>query len=174
MNDRLSRWVAAWLAHPTGVLQALGTTVIWLATPFLGWSWHDAVFWYLGYCTFISFATQFTLAYQNRKAEAAQELTLRNMVDLMNLNVTLARKIDEALVRLDEGVDKLIAFATTEQQIQDAIKRQDEGIASTLAAVLLHLEARQKLRVPLSKLLPEGPDEEAEPGSGPVLPVDGG
>ena len=108
MNDRLSRAVAGWLAHPSGVFQALATTAVWFATPPLfHWSWSAAVFWYLGYCTFISFATQFTLAYQNRKAETALELALRNMTDLMRLVVALAEEIKHEQEELAAEVEDL-------------------------------------------------------------------
>ena len=176
MNERLSRWVAAWLAHPTGIAQALVTTAGWFAAPFaFHWPWHSVIFWYLGYCTFISFATQFTIAYQNQKAEAALELTLRNMTDMMRLDIALAEQIDAALLRLDDGVDRLIEFATTEQQIQAAVVKQDEGIAAGIASVINLLEAREKLKVPLNKLLSGGNDEkDAEPDTEQVLPVDAG
>ena len=78
-----------------------------MATPLVfGWKTMVVVFWYLAYCTFISYATQFTLAYQNRKAERHGELVLRNMTDTMRLLVAMAedakRERDEQGEQLDE------------------------------------------------------------------------
>ena len=87
MNERLSRWVAAWLSHPTGIVQAIATTAAWFAVAFgIGGHSQTAVFWYLAYCTFISYATQFTLAYQNRLSE-------RHNLNQMRLLVALAEEI---------------------------------------------------------------------------------
>lgn len=156
MNEKISRLVARWLAHPTGIFQALGTTALWFATPpVFHWSWHAAVFWYLGYCTFISFATQFTLAYQNNKAQVALDLSLRNMTDMMRLDIALAKKVEESLSNLDTGVDKLITLATTEEEIREAFLEQDEGLAAVIASMQKVQEARRKLSMPLNKLLPE-------------------
>lgn len=123
MNERVSQIVAAWLAHPTGIVQALTVTTIWFSAPFaLHVSFTTAIFWYLAYCTFISFATQFTLAYQNRKSEAALELTLRNLTDMMRLLVALAEEIrhgqdeqDEQLIELEERLEEWPPIATAEQ-----------------------------------------------------------
>lgn len=99
--------MSGWLAHRTGITQAVVVTACWFAAPFVfGWPTSAAVFWYLALCTFISFATQFTLAYQNRKAEATLELALRNMTDLMRLTVALAKEIQgeqaEILAELED------------------------------------------------------------------------
>ena len=100
------------MAHPTGVVQALATTCLWFSAPLaLGWSENTAVFWYLAYCTFISFATQFTLAYQNRRAEAALEQTLRNLTDLMKLDVAMAEQVDRALDELYVATQATLGLA---------------------------------------------------------------
>ena len=113
MNDRLSRWVAGWLAHPSGVLQALTTTAAWLAVPIaFHWRLTTAIFWYLAYCTFISFATQFTLAYQNQKAERALALTLRNQADTMRLLLQLAERDVHTGEELQAQVERMVAVTT--------------------------------------------------------------
>lgn len=138
----MSRWVARWLAHPTGILQALLITGVWFAAPFIGWQEHAAIFWYLAFCTFISFATQFTIAFQNQKAELALEQTLRNITDLMRLDVTLAERIEDALEALDESVDRLLALAANEETIQQAAVKQEEGLYAAVMGIQALLEAR--------------------------------
>jgi len=96
LNDRLSSGIARWLSHPTGVAQAFITTLIWFSIPFLvGFSETTAIFWYLAYCTFISYATQFTLAYQNKKAEL-------HMLNLLKLLVAMAE--EDKIDRFRQGV----------------------------------------------------------------------
>ena len=117
--------MAAWLAHPTGIFQALLTTAAWFSTPFaLGWREQSAVFWYLAYCTFVSFATQFTLAYQNRKAERALTLSLRNQADTMKLLLELAKRDEEtgarlaaAVAEMDAEVERMFAVAVDAREI---------------------------------------------------------
>lgn len=82
--------------------------MLWLLAIPLGWSSNAAVFWYLGFCTFVSFATQFTLAYQNRRSEAALEQALRNMTDLMRLMVAIAREIKGEQQDILEAVEDLV------------------------------------------------------------------
>lgn len=75
-----------------------------------GWSESAAVFWYLAYCTFISYATQFTLAYQNKKAEL-------HMLNMMRLLVAFAeeakREQDEQGRDLDEIAHRIKADPST-------------------------------------------------------------
>jgi len=125
VNDRISRWVAAWLAHPTGIAQALVTTGIWFSMPAVfHWSFQTAIFWYLAYCTFISFATQFTLAYQNHKAERALVMSLKNQADTMRLLLELAQRDEQtganlaaAVTEMDAQVDRMVATAIEARQI---------------------------------------------------------
>lgn len=111
MNDRLSNAIAHWLSHPTGIFQAITTTAIWFSVPTIfGWSESAAVFWYLAYCTFISYATQFTLAYQNKKAEV-------HTLNMMRLLVAFAeeakREQDEQGRDLDEIAHRIKADPST-------------------------------------------------------------
>lgn len=105
MNDRLSNAIARWLSHPSGISQAIVTTAVWFSVPwFFHWSFQTAVFWYLAYCTFISYATQFTLAYQNKKAEL-------HMLNTMRLLVALSEEVkneqEEQGGQLDEIVHRI-------------------------------------------------------------------
>ncbi len=107
MNDRLSNAIARWLSHPTGVLQGLLTTAAWFSIPwFFHWSFAAVVFWYLAYCTFVSYETQFTLAYQNKKAEL-------HMLNMMRL---------------------LVAFAEEAKREQDEQGRDHDEIAQRIKA----------------------------------------
>jgi hypothetical protein len=121
-HDRISRLVAAWLAHPTGIFQALTTTALWFSIPLLaGWAWMAAVFWYLAYCTFVSFATQFTIAYQNAKAQQA-------------LNEALGRQ-ERMAVGIDAAVATLIHLATNESAVQEALARQTDAIVAQTVVI---------------------------------------
>jgi low affinity Fe/Cu permease len=92
MHDRLSNMVARWLSHPTGFAQAVVGTLLFFVPAVFGWPVTAALFWYFGLCTFVSFATQFTLAYQNKKAEL-------HMLNTMRLLVALAEEIREQQAR---------------------------------------------------------------------------
>lgn len=110
----------AWmLAHPAGFLLFNVFTVVWFAVPFviahvLHASSTSLVFVlasYLDVVTWFGGATQFTLAYQNRLMQMAEERRLehdavmqRNQLDLMTLMVELARKIREGQ---DEMLDDI-------------------------------------------------------------------
>lgn len=95
LNDRLSYVIARWLSHPSGITQAIITTAIWFSVPwYFNWPFQTAIFWYLAYCTFISYATQFTLAYQNKKAEL-------HMLNTMRLLVALAEEVK--LEQVEQG-----------------------------------------------------------------------
>lgn len=110
MNDRLSNAIARWLSHPTGIAQAIVTTSIWFSIPrIFHWPESAAVFWYLAYCTFISYATQFTLAYQNKKAET-------HMLNLMKLQVAMA---EQFAVQQDEQSEDLEQSSETLKKLTD-------------------------------------------------------
>ena len=122
------------------------------------------VFWYLAYCTFISFATQFTLAYQNQRAQSALDLSLRNMTDMMKLDIVLAEKVNQALERLEEATDKIDARGDTlldltkaAVEIQKIMLAHDEEIAADVeelqSAVTSRLALSRKLSVPIKDLL---------------------
>lgn len=111
MNDRLSGLVAEWLAHPTGILQSLLITSAFFASG-LVFGEKSVLFWYLAYCTFVSFATQFTIAYQNRKAEQVLEMALRNMTDLMGLVVALTKEIKGEQSEQAEALDQIEAIVS--------------------------------------------------------------
>lgn len=101
MNDRLSNAIAHWLSHPTGIFQAITTTAIWFSVPrIFHWSENAAVFWYLAYCTFISYATQFTLAYQNKKAEL-------HMLNMMRLLVAFAEEAKREQAEQGKDLDEI-------------------------------------------------------------------
>ena len=101
MNDRLSNAIARWLSHPTGIFQAITTTAIWFSVPrLLHWTESSAVFWYLAYCTFISYATQFTLAYQNKKAEL-------HMLNMMRLLVAFAEEAKREQAEQGKDLDEI-------------------------------------------------------------------
>ena len=102
MNDRLSNAIARWLSHPSGIFQAIITTAIWFSIPHIfHWSENRAVFWYLAYCTFISYATQFTLAYQNKKAEI-------HMLNMMRLLVAFAEDARKEQVEQGDQLDEIV------------------------------------------------------------------
>lgn len=116
MNSRLSGLVARWLAHPTGIMQAVSTTFAWATIPWLlGWSETSAIFWYLAFCTFISYATQFTIGYQNEQAD---------------------RKLNEAL-------GTLLQLARNDEADGDALIAQAEAIGTALETVQMALEQLQ-------------------------------
>ena len=113
IHHTLSRLVAKWLAHPTGIFQALAISAAWFAAPLVfGISWMGAIYWYLAWCTFISFATQFTLAYQNKKSEDQNEMILKNMTDTMKLVLAVAREVRG---ELDENQAELLARLSAQE-----------------------------------------------------------
>lgn len=165
MNERISRYVAKWLAHPSGIAQALFVTVLWFASPFLlHWTYTTAIFWYLAYCTFISFATQFTLAYQNHKAEIVLKQTLDNQSDMMRLAVAMAHSdqgrtealaahaeaIYTAVDRIDDAVIELLKLAHSESEIQHLLGKQDDSILTVLSTIKTMLESNAQMSAQLS------------------------
>lgn len=107
MNDKISNAVARWLSHPTGIFQSVVISAAWFSTPWIfQWKENSVIFWYLAYCTFISYATQFTLAYQNKKAELHMLNTMRLLVALAeeakSEQVEIGRELDEITYRIKE------------------------------------------------------------------------
>lgn len=109
MNERISRWVAAWLAHPTGIFQSLAITAVWLSSPVVfGWTEHTAQWWYLAFCTFVSFATQFTIAFQGRKNELAAAMQLENQAAQMRLLLALTKEIQGDQEEILDELERLV------------------------------------------------------------------
>lgn len=109
-----------------------------------GWRLRDALFYYLAFATFVSFQTQFTLAYQNRKKELRDELMLRNLVDTMRLLVAMSEKQEDQLDEIHDAADKAAAGAMARAAVITA-----RAAAAAQAAYVAALELGVESDLPL-------------------------
>jgi hypothetical protein len=185
VNERLSRAAANVLAHRAGLLWFNVFTLAWFAVPALIGvfvNWHVALVFelvvflpgYLDVVTWFSGATQFTIAFQNSKAQTALDETLETLLQLARNDVaaagaivaqaeaiwTAVGTIDDTIDRLNEAVAELLKLARTEQEIQTKLAKQDESIVTTLSTVRDMLEGQEllahRLAEPLGRLIDEG------------------
>lgn len=147
MNDRISRRVAALLAHPAGFAYFNLFTLAWFALPFVIGLVAGALFgvevgigalvlsrWllpgYLDVVTWFSSATQFTLSYQNDEAGRKLDASLD---ELFVTNATLLR------LAHDEAADRKRELA-----LQEAVAAQSDAVAEIVRQLQADLNTRRR------------------------------